>query len=219
MWDYRNRFPIEGEQGPTGPAGPTGPTGSDGPIGPTGPSGSATIGSFLVRMEAPFSGTNDIFNQNDDFNVNVGTATENDPIRLGKSVATNGATCTAAVTADYGILINDFGASFDSDSGELTIPEDGQYSIEYNVTFRKSAGALSKVFQIGLYINGGAVFPVAGAVLMIANVDCRELSLTYVDDFSLNDTIGVAMAQSTVSGTSSLANFQIGQISFKVTKY
>jgi hypothetical protein len=240
MWDYRNQKINEGGEGatgPTGPAGPSGPQGIGGPTGPDGPDGPAeTFGhtgpdgpdggtdllSSLITVGGGYTdGTADIFDPLTIIKVEIITLTYDETMRIGENNNFNGAETDAQLNAFYDFVFNNTTNTFDTEQGIYTFNEAGDYIIDAIVTLKKDViGTSSKNFILRLLDTNGTT-PVnngTGQTIDGSSNKVVKLEIHHVDTYGINDQIALGIAQTTLSGGSSVVDFDIGQVVWRITK-
>ena len=240
MWDYRNQKINEGGEGSTGPTGPTGPngprgiggpTGQNGPDGPpeikgntgaTGPDGGTELLSSLITMGGTYTdGTANIFDQLNIIKFEIISTGFNSTMRIGENNMFNGADTDAQLNVVYDFVFNNTTNTFDPAEGIFTFNEAGDYLIDAIVTLKKNViGTASKNFILRL-LDTNATTPVnngTGQTIDGSSNKIVKLEIHHVDTYGIGDEIGLGIAQTTLSGGSSVVDFDIGQVVWRITK-
>ncbi len=208
MWDYQNRHPEEGNNGPigpkgpqgitgpngtTGPAGPTGPTGpfgQTGPTGPEGPNGTANLESSLIILDAGYvQATNDIFDLTETIRIDTVNLPRNETTRIGLNTNLNGGISTGGVSAVYSMVFNSTSNTFDTNSGRYTIDTAGDYIIDAVITLKKDTGTLTKNVILRLLKNVTVQFHGSGYSIDSDSNRVINLSLHSAGSYDADDYI------------------------------
>jgi hypothetical protein len=235
MWDYRNRHPEEGNNGPTGPqgiegvtgpdgpTGPAGPTGPTGPIGqtgetgPAGPNGPTNLGASLIILDASYvQASNDIFDLTETIRIDTVTLPPNETTRIGLNTALNGGISTGGGSAVYSMVFNSLTNTFDTNSGRYTIVEAGDYIIDAVITLKKETGTLTKNVILRLLKNVTVQFHGSGFSIDSDSNRINNLALHSAGSYDADDTIALGIAETAVSGDPQ--DLRIGSIQWRITK-
>lgn len=193
-----------GSTGPTGPTGPTGSAGSAGSTGPTGPTG--PTGSTGPTGPAGFNGLQGLTGS-------TGPTGPTGPAGIGilpiVSLLGGGATVTSSATSatvNYSspsVLSVSDGTSYSNSSGLITVATAGIYQLlATNTVNNNGTGTLTT----SITVSGTNVESVITNFSNPGMITSIPATIGLVYNLSANDTVGVTLTGTGLSGTASISN-------------